>query len=240
MDNVVLLSELHPLGLSLFNPLKQASDWFGLLRAKDVAGMKAAGQVTYSDAIALIAERCAEKGSTLVLRDWAHLDYTGYPFLAEPSYRPLLYEELSERFEIVRIATTRNPVTQWQSLVQLDIMREPIRSGAFGIGKYLAGYRKYAELCLQTGFVRYEDLLDNPEDAMRALCENLGVVFDPEFVNKWHAYVTITGDINNPRCSKAIKMPPSRPLPPALRDSFLAHEDYRRVCDMLGYRTIDG
>jgi hypothetical protein len=238
MDHVVLLSELHPLAWSLFNPLKQASEWFDLLSAKDIAELKQEGAVAYSKVIALIESRCAGRGSSLVLRDWAHLDYTGYPFVTHPGFRPLLYEELRDSFDIIRISTARDPVTQWQSLTQLDVMQSPLRSGAFGLGEYLTGYRKYAELCVETGFVRYEDLLERPDEVMRRLCGQLEIPFDPEFINKWHAYSTITGDINNPRSSNKIKMPPARPIDPDLREEFLAHEDYLRVCEMLGYSPL--
>jgi hypothetical protein len=109
----------------------------------------------------------------LVVRAWAHLDYTGYPYIATPGYRPLRYAELAESFDIIRISTARDPVTQWQSLIQLAVMHEPLRSGAFGLDQFLAGYRKYAELCVETGFVRYEDFLRKPELAICKLCEHL-------------------------------------------------------------------
>ena len=239
MEHVVLLSELHPLGLNYFNPLKQAADWFGLVETKDILALKASGEVMYSDLIALIERRCAERGGLLVLRDWGHLDFTGIPFLTDPGYVPMLYEELRDRFEILRVATTRDPVAQWQSLIQLGIMREPLQSGALSLDQYLSGYRKYAELCVQIGFVRYEDLLEDPGKTMRDFCQRLEIPFDPGFIDKWHAYETITGDVKNPRTSNVIKMPPPRPIPPALREAFLANQDYRLACEMLGYPALD-
>ncbi len=239
MEGVVLLSELHPLASSLFDPLKQAAEWFGLLSQRDLADLQKQGATTFSNAIALIEQRCSARGSTLVLRDWGHLDYTGYPFVTAPAYGPLLYTELADGFEIIRISTTRDPVAQWQSLVQLAVMQEPLRSGAFGLDQFLAGYHKYAELCVETGFIRYEDFLRKPDLAMRRLCGHLEIKFDPGFVKKWHNYKTITGDINNPRSSDKIKMPPKRPLEPGLRKAFLANADYHRACELLGYAVLE-
>ena len=161
MEGVVLLSELHPRA-SLDGALKQAKEWFGLLTQNDIAELQKPGSVNYTKAIMLIEQRCRERGDTLVLRDWAHLDYTGYPYITAPGYRPLLYTELAESFDIVRISTTRDPVTQWQSLIQLDVMQKPLQSGAFGLDQFLAGYRKYAELCVETGYIRYEDFASGP------------------------------------------------------------------------------
>jgi hypothetical protein len=237
MEGVVLLSELHPHAANLFNPLVQAKEWFDLLTQSDLAELQEQGTVNYTKAIELIEQRCRTRGDTLVLRDWAHLDYTGYPFTT-PSYRPLLYTELAKSFEIIRISTTRDPVTQWQSLIQLKVMQEPLQSGVFGLDQFLVGYRKYAELCVETGFIRYEDFLRRPELPMRALCAHLQIQFDPRFIKKWSGYKTITGDIDNPRSSDKIKMPPRRPIAPELRKQFLANADYHYACKLLGYDTL--
>jgi protein O-GlcNAc transferase len=238
MEGVVLLSELHPRVWNTFNPLKQAEEWFGLLTLNEVVELQKQGAVYYTNAIALIEQRCRMRGVTLVLRDWAHLDYTGVPYVTTPGYRPLLFTELAESFDIIRISTTRDPVTQWQSLVDLAPMQKPLQSGAFGLDQFLVGYRKYAELCVETGFVRYEDFLRKPDLAMRKLCEHLQIKFDPGFIKKWFAYKTITGDNANPRFSNKIKMPPKRPVEAGLRKKFLANADYHRACELLGYNPL--
>lgn len=244
----MLLSELHPHGWKFFNPLNQAIEWFGLLTQAEIADLQKKNSITYSQVIELIEQRCRARGQVLVLRDWAHLDFTGLPFVAAPSYRPLLYSELAQSFDIIRISTTRDPVTQWQSLIQLDAMHEPLRTGAFGLDKFLLGYRKYAELCVETGFVRYEDFLLNPDIEMRKLCDHLQINFDPDFINKWPDYKTITGDIPNPNKPSKFKMPydsnkillpPKRPVEPNLKAKFLTNSDYHRACELLGYNLLE-
>lgn len=238
MEGVVLLSELHPRALGSFNPLTQAAEWFGLLTPNEIVELQKQSSVNYTNAIALIEQRCRERGDSLILRDWAHLDFTGYPFVSTPGYRPLLYVDLAEYFDIIRISTTRDPVTQWQSLMQLSLMQEPLRSGAFGLDQFLTGYRKYAELCVETGFIRYEDFLRKPDLAMRRMCEHLQIKFDPGFIKKWPGYTTITGDTLNLRSAGKIEMPPKRTVEPALRNEFLANADYHLACELLGYNTL--
>lgn len=237
MEGVTLLSEIHPYATHLFNPLVQAKEWFGLFDQPDLDHLHAQGTVNFTKAIELIKQRCDERGHALVLRDWAHLDYTGHPFTT-PGYTPLLYTELAGYFEIVRISTTRDPVTQWQSLVQLDIMRAPLQSGTVDIDQFLLGYRKYAELCVETGFIRFEDFLRKPELPMRKLCDQLQLKFDPGFIEKWIHYQTITGDVGNPRGLSKIKAPPRRPIDSGLREKFLANADYHRACKLLGYDVL--
>lgn len=247
MEGVVLLSELHPHAWKIFNPLNQAIEWFGLLTQAEIADLQKKGGISYTQVIELIEQRCRERGEILVLRDWAHLDFTGLPFVATPPYRPLLYTELAQSFDIIRISTTRDPVTQWQSLIQLGVMHEPLKSGTFGLDQFLVGYRKYAEMCVETGFVRYEDFLLKPDLAMRKLCEHLQIKFDPDFINKWPDYKTITGDIPNPNRPNNIKMPydsnkillpAKRPVEPSLKTKFLANADYHRACELLGYNPL--
>ena len=65
MDRVALLSEIHPLGTQMFNPLTQAHDWYGLLESEDINP----GKHDFVDVIKLIEQRCRETGKTLVIRD---------------------------------------------------------------------------------------------------------------------------------------------------------------------------
>lgn len=237
MEGVVLLSEIHPLGVQYFSPLKQAKDWYGLLTQSEVDALQQPGAARFSEAIALIERRCRERGLALIVRDWAHLDYTGHPFTT-PTFSPLLFKELAGDFDISRIATTRDPVTQWQSLSQLGVIQVPFQSGKFDLEQFLLGYRQYAELCAETGFIRYEDFLRKPELPLRKLCEQLQVRFDPGFIRKWSQYTNITGDTNNFRQSDKIRKPAPKPVEPALRKRFLGNVDYLHACRILGYDPL--
>ena len=238
MEGVALLSEQHPLGWNLFNPLVQASTWFNLITPSELEEFKQKNTIKFLGAITLIEERCGDRGLTLVLRDWAHVDYTGAPFVKAPRYSPLIYSELSGHFDIIRISTTRDPVTQWQSLAQLPYMENVLKSGALCLEQFLLGYRKYAELCVETGFIRYEDFLRKPEFAMQKLCGQLEIKFDPSFSTKWVDYKTISGDVHTERSQK-IKIQTKRPIDPELRKRFLSNPDYHRACELLGYNPVE-
>jgi protein O-GlcNAc transferase len=248
MQNVVLLSEMHPFGVNLFdlNPFLQANKWFGLLTPSDIAMLQLKGAIKYKDAIALIEQRTRDQGDLLVLRDWAHLDYTANSFRT-PGYRPMLYLKLADHFNIIRLSISRDPVTQWLSLIRLPIIQKSLESRAFDLDQFLFGYRKYAELCMETGFIRYEDFLLEPEKKMRELCDHLHINFDPNFISNWHGYKTISGDvigkttsgdIISSRGGNEIKPLPMRPIEPSLKEQFLANVDYHRAIELLGYEQI--
>jgi hypothetical protein len=237
MQGVVLLSEIHPQSTSLFDPLRQAKDWFNLFTEAEFTEFSNEEPIAFAKAIGMIEQRCAARGDVLVLRDWGHLDYTGHPFVT-PTYRPQLYTALADQYDILRLSTTRDPIAQWQSLVRLDVMQPPLRSGAFKLSDFLAGYRKYAELCVVTGFVRYEDFLRRPELQVRRICDHLQIKFDAGFIKKWAGYETITGDIGNLRHGGKINRKPMPTVDLALRRQFLANDDYHRICKLLGYDVI--
>lgn len=240
MDGVALLSEIHPAAIHKFNPLQQAIEWHDLLSEQDKAALRQRGNIDFQDAIELITRRAEEKGLALVLRDWAHLDFTGYPFNPNPSYRPALHDVLAGRFDILRAAIVRDPVDQWLSLTRLVIWQKYIQRGEFTLAKFLAGYRKFAELGQAIGFIRYEDFTRDPDRVMQGLCAHLQLQFDPGYAVKWQGYTKISGDIVNSRGVMEGKIIPlsRKPLSPELREAFLANEDYLVSISLLGYESL--
>jgi hypothetical protein len=237
MQGTVLLSEIHPLAWQKFNPVMQAHTWFGLLTPTDIAKLQQQ-RTKFSDAIALIERRSRDRGDSLVLRDWNHLDYTGYPFITSPGYHPLLFMELAGDFNIIRLSIARDPVAQWLSLMQYLVTFDMLKPEPLDLDQFLLGYRKYAELCVETGFIRYEDFLQKPELTMRETCDRLQISFDPNFIDNWHEYKTITGDVISTRGGNEIKPLPPPSVQPALKEKFLANADYHRAIELLGYNSV--
>jgi len=183
MDNIVLLSEIHPLGTHIFNPLAQAQDWYNLMQPED-----SSRQYNFIETIQLIEQRCRASGRTLVIRDWAHLDFIGVPFLEKPGYRNQLNEILTRSFDIIQYALVRHPADQWLSTARLRVMEDHLDLDAF-----LAGYRRFAEQAAASGFMRYEDFTREPAAQMEQLCRHLQLDFDAGFINKWQKNRHVTG-----------------------------------------------
>jgi len=236
MQGTALLSELHPAALQLFNPLQQAHEWFGLLTNDDIALVQNQKRpMTFAEAISLIARRAASKGLNLVVRDWAHLDFTGAPWVDAPCMRLTVNEALEERFDIVRTATVRHPIDQWLSLRRLGVMRDPIDNKGFGIEQFMVGYGAFTEQIVPLGFIRYEDLTRNPQGEMKAMCERLQLPYDPTFIERWHQYTTITGDVAGTRGGNHIKPLSRRTYEPDMLARFEACPSYAKSLDLLGY-----
>lgn len=229
MDNVVLLSEIHPSGLEFFNPLHQAHAWYGLFSANDIDNLLSKGGLGFLEGIALIQERCMEQNKTLVLRDWTHLDYAAVPFLPKATYRLTLADVLRTQNPVINTATVRHPIDQWLSLRRL-----PLIQGKLTLKSFLRGYRQFAESCTQIGFVRYEDFVSNPDVQLRILCERLSLNYDDGWQSRWSTYTKITGDTGG-RCDPVIKPRPRAQLELNLIDACARNADYRHSLELLGY-----
>ncbi len=230
MDDVLLVSEIHPEGSRWFDPVLQCHQWFGMFDPEEIRN----GSLTnmpFLEKIARIYEKAYAQKRTLIIRDWTHLDFTAVPFVKNPTYQLTTAMVLQEWFDVLHVATVRHPIDQWLSLRNLSIMKDQLT-----IDDFLLGYRKFAEKACEIGFIRYEDFTLNPSQAMKTLCDQLCVAYDNGFLQKWYLYTTITGDTNNQRVPKtSIEAVPRRPMEPSLKKEFEASKDYWASIEMLGY-----
>jgi len=227
MQDIVLLSEIHPLGTWQFNPVKQAQQWFQLFSEQELE--KYSSQpISFNSSIRLINDKVEQQGKKLVLRDWSHLDFTAVPFLPQPSYRLQLYDSLVQDFDVVRIATTRHPIDQWLSMDRFASIH-----GRLLLEQYLEDYLRFAQAAKEIGFVRYEDFTRQPDEVLAQITDALQLQYDPDYKSKWMQYSKITGDQKNKW--QEIK-PRSRPLlEKALLEKFIANKYYWSALKILGY-----
>ncbi len=229
MQDVVLLSEIHPLGTQKFNPIAQAQAWYDLLSDEDLESARS-GRLSFLEVMQLIAQRCSEHGRILVVRDWSHLDYTGVPF-TQPRYRSLLAEKLQPAFSLVRYSTVRHPLDQWLSMAQQAVFQERL-----GPARFLRGASRFAESARQTGFMRFEDFTRDNDTALRQLCAGLELEFDPGYREKWQAYTRITGDMLPGRSgSDHIAPLPRQAMDATEKRRFCSLPQYVSTINSLGY-----
>lgn len=231
MEGVVLLSEIHPGSMQIFNPLEQAQKWYGLLTPEEIQG-----SLSFEQAIQLIDQRCTETNKTLLIRDWAHLDFIGIPFLKNPGFHLQLTETLAKNFNVIQFALVRHPIDQWLSTTELDIIK-----GKLALDDFLAGYRKFAEQSVSTGYMRYEDFTQDPVPMMKLLCKALQLDFDEHFYTRWHNNNHVTGDTSN--TSRGSKFTTIRPVArksigASLLLAFKKNPDYQAAIELLGYDDV--
>ncbi|WP_139312763.1 hypothetical protein [Acuticoccus yangtzensis] len=231
MGGVTLLSEIHPhasVALGAFNPLYQYQRWFGLSDAlkTDLRHIAESGTAEVVDIIDALARDAGRRGTRLVLRDWAYVDYLGGGGLP-PSYRPSLVDLLAPRFETTLLITTRHPLDVWLSMLSSRFAKPEM------LAPVMKGFARFAEYAAANGFMTYEAFTEAPEAWLRAATTTLGVPFDPEWSATWADYRKITGDSG--RRSADIAPRPRRPVSDEMMHSLTTNPDYRRTCALLGY-----
>lgn len=233
MDGVTLLSEIHPQELRTTNPMMQASQWFGLIGKKDLSRYRVRPP-SMLQFVSTCDQRANDRGEKLVLRDWSHVDYMGVPWVKNPGMGFALRDSISSVYEVRCSVTTRHPIDQYLSLMQLELIRAHV-----DFDRYCRGCAAFAEFAEGNGFHRYEDFTADPDRVLRAVCDELGLVFDEGYRDRWYTYTTITGDttgmVGRGSRKREIVSMPRKPVEDALVERFRANGDYRRACSLLGY-----
>lgn len=231
MKNVLLFSEIHPLGHQVgeqFNLLSQAVNVHRFVDVQALGGK----QYSFNELVMLLQQRCQEQGLQLVLRDWAHLDYMAVPFLQQPYYQCRLAEVLMQDFKIRQFHLVRHPIPQWLSSHKLAILHD-----ALGIDLFIKGYYYYAKAAVANGFVRYEDFTHAPEQHMQTICHGLELDYDPEFMLNWTSYDKITGDTVGITRTEIKPALARRPADDVL-EQFHASPFYWQSLELLGYSDV--
>lgn len=230
MHNTVLLSEIHPAGARYFNPLDQAMKWFNLVTMRDINIYKEQGLTDFHHAISLIEGACSKKGSTLVIRDWSHLDYHGLSFI-NPSYESSIVKSLNPHFEIKRFSMVRHPISQWASLSRLLVIKNSL-----DLNSFLHGYNLFAKHAVTTGYIKYEDFTRDPDTQLSLICNNLLIKYDKGYKKRWYLNMKVTGDLPNQMGAPNIIRPASLPdIKNDLSKRFADNKDYNEAISLLGY-----
>jgi hypothetical protein len=230
MRGVTLLSEVNPRGQShslTFNPLWQGERWFKLVSPEEAEALMKSG-ASFQEVIAALHKGAAEKGSQLVIRDWTHIDYFAWP-IADPPYRLSLLEALAGQFSISTCYIVRHPLAQWMSWCRYTD-NNPIRLEDFMDGCY-----RFAVKAAESGFIKYEDFCEAPDDTLKSICNKLQLDFDPSYKDGWYAYYPITGDTSNIHRHYEIRKAPPLNAPQWLRQKVAAIEAYGKCLELLGY-----
>jgi hypothetical protein len=176
----------------------------------------------------LVEERTRSNERHLLIREFSHADFLRTP-RTQPVFHSRMVDELGELYALRRSAVVRHPLDQWRSMQDY-----PASRGRCTLADYLYGHRRFAEMAVEVGFVRYEDFCRDPAATLQLLCSNLAVPFDASFSERWMHYDRLTGDVSRPPALpiRARKRPPP---PDRLMEALLQSADYRASLTLLGY-----
>lgn len=236
-DGPKLVNGLFPGAGPRFNALYQAVNWYPFLFSDEDRPWIAKANLQTNDPKTLmeIAGRAFRSGRTLIIRDWPHLDFLGRPFLETTNGNLSLKEALKATSYVSEAFILRHPVDQYLSMIASGPSHAYLLE-AYGIKRYLAAYRAFAEVAAKNRFITYEDFVAAPKTAIENLSRWLGVPFDPGFMEKWQDYNKVTGDQLR-KNAKTISPSNHAELHPKQQRLFGKARDYAAILDLLKYRS---
>ncbi len=240
MRDVQVLSEVHPLDPQ-GKLTRQAAAWFQLLSEDDLPWLRDLSAhdplMAFAEIVGRLAERSAEQGRHLVLRDWSHLDFLGVPFVHRPPMQLLTERALRDRCDLRQAFVVRHPLHQYASCASRPGMAPHLTPQRF-----VDAYRAFAQVAADRGFQRYEDLVADPDEELRVLCERLHIALDLGYRERWQAYDKLTGDSAGPSRSFAqrdiVALPP-RSLDEGVLAALRDDPGYAESLELLGYEDLD-
>lgn len=189
LPNVFLLSELHPastLHMGGEKPKFSPTDVITLSRYANVPEADSLAWKIFVDNIKTTNKHIASFGGHLVIREHTHSDFcVGESFTKHSS----VVENLSNEFNVLRVATLRNPIDSYLSL--LNNNWEHFEPKGFNeyckrVDAFVSGYK------LEQVF-RYEDFVENPSENVHKITQALNLPFSDGFIDIFDI-CKVTGD----------------------------------------------
>ncbi len=230
MNSTCLLSEIHPLGHTNkhWNSICQYQDWYSNI---DIQDWK---KISFTESIHRIYQDCEFRNQTLVLRDWAHIDFFGPPARRPPTFEFDLDRRLTPHYNLLHCVIARHPLETWRSMRKLKLVID----NNIDIDQFLSGYRKFLVQAMEYPLIKYEDFCHSPSSEMESICRHLELPFDSGFINRWHENNKVTGDIykkSRAGGSSQIVQLQISPIEAEFSDKLMQSADYQWIINHLQY-----
>ncbi len=233
MNGIGLLNDMHPLGMSIFNPIEEAQNRHELFD-DDEWEVVTRKKLSFSECMSRIQARFRHRNQELVITDWNHLDFIAKPYLPKASNTLFSNSELSRDFDVKDIFVVRHPLPQWMFYCAATNVSDYV-----DVDEFLAGYRRFAEMAVEGVWFRCEDFAADPAEVLGDMCKHLGLLFDPDILHPYRAASHIPGEASGrsskSRTKKEIQAPIPQQGPPELQARLQQSDDYAYILRLLEY-----
>ncbi len=234
LPSVALLSEVNPAAVKLFptfDPLHQDANWLHLLTASDAerfSQMDLSQTENFRALMQAFYDRANSNHRHLVIRDYNYIEFVGAPFRTDPPRRMMLPDALPPAIPTVSIALIRHPVDQWLSL------SKHLQPSDLSPGHFCDAYAAFLRELGTTAVFKYEEFIANPDDQLRAMCQELRLPFAPSFREHFHQFDGVTGDFTRLR-DPSISPPAKKIVPAEVLKEFISTDSFHVILAKTGY-----
>ncbi|WP_395340304.1 hypothetical protein PN836_016570 [Ningiella sp. W23] len=227
MPNVFVLSETHPLSKNHVGHLARYSptDITTLSRFAGIPDLEKLAIRLFITNIKAVNKHVSERGGTLVLREHTHIDYCVGKKIARA---PIVETCLDKDFEIISLATVRNPIDSYISLQTNNWLQ--FKPATFD--EYCKRLFRFLSRYPLENIVKYEDFTKKPHKAINRMCKILNIKFDGSFSDITELF-TMTGDSG--RASNKIEKRERRDISDDFRNEIHSSAYFQKVKSLLCY-----
>ncbi len=201
LPNVVILSELNPLGggagrkrnKSYRTVWEQAKNWYNI----DV------NSSNFVQEIVDLKKITDARNKRLIVRDWTFVNFNPLPHNKNnPSYSLKALKCLKNEIDLIPFAFVRDSIDVW-----LSRNTPPVED-------FFKRYLNYVKELIKNNIkiFKYEDFCQNPDSILKKMCEYLDIKFSNNYKN-YKSFTTVHGDIQSLKPSRGRKLNKIKLLP---------------------------
>ena len=232
LPNVFLLSELHPtttLHQGGGKPKFLPSDVTTQARYAGVPDIEKLAWKIFKQNIRDTSSHIDSLGGDLVIREHTHSD-----FCVGAGFQPVssVAHHLQIDFDLLRVATIRNPIDSYLSLQKnnwVHFTPSNFEEYCKRIWTFISEYR-------DEQIFRYEDFVSSPKEVFKKITRNLELTFSDDFLDTFDIF-QVTGDSG--RSGSEIAPRPRRPLNKEELDEINQSEHFQLIANKLNYNSIE-
>jgi hypothetical protein len=226
--NVFLLSEIHPTtklhlgeGKAKYTPTDISSQCsFGNL--PELTTLK---KLLFADEIFCVNSHLISLGGTLVLRDHTHSDFTFGEACAQHS---VLAETLESKFQLLRLATIRNPIDSYCSLKS----NKWLHFSPPSFEEYCRRFLIYISEYNDEQILKYEDIVATPELHIEKITQILQLKYNNSFEHIFDIHNVSGG---SGRKNIQIELPKRRELSNVFVEEINTSKSFLKITKKFGY-----
>lgn len=229
LPNVYLLSEVDPLSelahgsKSRFYP----TDLIGLVRLGTRPPDDHVCIEIFLRGLSAIYEDARKKGLRLILRDHSHSHFCVGPSVRS---RPTLRQIVGDHYPLRALVTVRHPLDSYLSLLENGWAEFTPNN----LDEYARRYQEFLAHHEGVETIRYEDLIEDPENVVLSICRTLALPYNENFMGSFSA-ITLSGDSG--RSGRSIAARARRSIPRSVQEDSRSSMVYAELCEQLGYET---
>jgi hypothetical protein len=224
--NIQVLNELDPLSsktsaAGLFNP----TDLIQLLEHGNRSASLEDKLAIFMMGFKALFESSHVKGLRILIRDHTHSHFCAGDTLPE---RPTLGQIFAGHFKTLSIITVRHPLDSWLSMANNGW----VEFSPGTLEEYARRYLVFLDAYSGTRVFKYEDFVDNPDDALSDICRELALPVPPQYQDLFMAH-RFSGDSG--RSGNVIRHRERRPIDEDLLTNARESSSFLELCDKLEY-----